>query len=201
MSWKDVFRGRGGESELRDLDAEQPDKEWLDAESDRRREVHEARRRGERASRAARREETPTSLRLYAVERSLALTSTLPAVKGGGGGSRADTMAPPKSDPLEVGIADHEEVERLLRICRDATRKLEEIVDEHKGLGAGAGATPKFGSDLDALLAKEYRGYKPEDVSSLEPYLGSPAAVRKSRELMNLHRETGEPMPKKRSDD
>jgi hypothetical protein len=184
-----------GESEARGLDAEGPDKRWLDAESERRREKFEQHRAQERIARMAVREAQALSRRLSAVEKAILTASTVSSPADGARGGKPDSRRPPHADMMEVGGAEPEEARRLLRIVRDAVQKLEALVDEQQY--GGASRPEAFGSDLDELLRTQYRGYSPEDVSLLEPSLGSPAAVRKSRQNMKppLHRETGEILP------
>lgn len=188
--------GRDTESDVRDLDAEQPNAEWLRAESDRRREVDDRRKSQERVARMARRASEPLSKRLFEVEKAMVLAPTPQAVRGGGsGGSRARSMPPPRAAVEEAGGADPAEVSRIVRIVEDCLKRLEDVVDGMQGKGVGRQNLTS--SDLDKILAVEYLGWSPEDVATVEPALGSPAAVRKSRELLNLHRETGEPLPKR----
>jgi hypothetical protein len=178
----------------RDLDAEGPDAEWLEKEAAKRREAFDRERAQERIARLARREREPLNRRLFGVESAIVLASTSKAAGGGeGSGGKPDSKAPPPADSMEVGRAHPDEARRLLRIVKDAVRKLEALVDEQQY--AGAARPDLFGSDLDELLRTQYRGYSPEDVALLEPSLGTAAAVRKSRANMNLHRESGDPLP------
>lgn len=182
--------GYGGDSEVRGLDAEGPDKAWLDAHAQERRERFDRDRDQERIARAARREAMPLSVRLRALEMRILTASTVSAPADGGRGGKPGSKPPPRVEMLEVGGADPEEVERLLRLVRDGIAKLEDLVDGSRHIGEHALLT---GTDLDRMLRTKYRGYPPEDVSALEPALGSPEAVRRARARLELHRETGDP--------
>ena len=175
-----------------DLSEEPPDDKWMAEEVERRRMIGEQERTRQILDRLAERERLPLSKRLHRVEVGIQLSTTVSAgnIAGdeSGGKSKPSSKIPPAADELALAGEDRREVDRLEKLIKDGVGKLEQILDQHNGL---AGPRTEMGTEeLDSLLVT-YEGRTPEDVSLLEPSLGSPEAVRRSRAKMKRKRETG----------
>jgi hypothetical protein len=167
------------------LDEEQPPAEWLDAESERRREAFERERAQLRQDRLAERRGLPRHERLRQLEVRLALTSTVSAATTGDPiTSGAPGTKPPPTAITAPGAAAPAEVEKLLTLITAAIAKLEALSE------GSAGMRPMDSVEADAAL-RGYRGMSPEDVAALDDRMGSPEAVRRARRRLGLRARDG----------
>lgn len=156
---------------VRDLDAEQPDAQWLNEESERRREIFLA----SRASTS--RQDEPLWKRIRDVEVAIALTSHMPAAKIGGeppSGDVESSGAPPYANELAVRGADPVEVHRLLRLVGDAVEQLERLLEP-------AWVNTALAEEKDREILSRYADFTAEEVAALRPDLGDAKVIKKVR--------------------
>lgn len=158
---------------------------WLQGHADQRREQWADERRQLTRSLRASRDQQPLHLRLQTVEGQIARITTVKAnaMSPTPRSKVSDAHGPPAADRDALGQHRAEEVGRCRALIAKHIARIEEIVDEHRGLGSARDFSRMTTDEKDKLIWEEYQGVRAQQVAEEAPWLGATAmTIRRARE-------------------
>lgn len=161
-----------------ELGCERVDRTWEQQNADQRREQWAEERRALTRSLRATREAQPLHQRLYAAEAHIARITTVKAQSFSPtprAGLSDDRFGPPPADRDALGQQRADEIGRCRGLIAKHITRLEEIIDEHRGLGSARDYARMTTDEKDKLIWDEYQGIRAEQVAQEAPWLGTSA--------------------------
>lgn len=150
-----------------------------------RREAFDDAKRERHQSRKATRKRMPLWMRLEQVTNALGWLQAPRAraiVPAGQDDGRERPILPPGGSDSELAHLHPQEMERRIRDIEKAVERLEEMLDAHRGLAPARDFALMDSHEKNAIILKDFEGYRPEEVTAFEPALGRPRTIRWVRE-------------------
>lgn len=169
---------------------ERVDTEWEADNSDERNGLWVTQRRQLNDALKAERDDTPLHQRLLTVQADMARITTVKGARLRGDERDEDnsvgkTASDGKGSPGGVrpahgdgALADDREVTRRLAMIRRHVEALEQLVDQHRGIGSASDYALMGTEEKDQVILRDFEGWRPEEVSEFAPELGRPQTVK-----------------------